>query len=680
MLVSPQAVHRTILVLDVEGFGAEERTTPHQVAARDGLYAVMKRACADAGIGWGDCYHEDRGDGLFLLAPVSVPKCVFVESFPLSLVKELRRYNTGCPPQARIRLRLAIHAGELTHDDHGVAGKALNFTFRLSDAPALKEALASSPGLLAVITSTWFFEEVVQHSPAGEPGSYRRAEVGVKETSTVGWICLPDHPYPSATPVSDAPRQLPAHTPYFVGRAKELATLDNAAIVAVNGRGGVGKTALAVQWARQAGSRFPDGQLYVDLRGFGGGPPVSPGEAIRGFLDALGVTRIPVGLSAQAALYRSVLAARRMLIVLDNAHDVAQVRPLLPGTPACTVVITSRDPLVDLVTWEGARPLTLGPLDLEDSRQLLVRRIGAARVASEPDSVLRLLERCAGLPLAVALIAARLELDQALSLRALADELAGETRDELRAVIAWAYQHLDPAAARMFRLLGLHPGAEASTTAAASLAGVPVDEARSTLTDLIQAELFTEVTPDRFASHDSLRDYAAAKTSTLDTEAMRQEAIRRLLDHYLYTFFAAGGYEIDDPPGPGVTPEGIRSARQATTWCTAEHRTLLRLIEDAHRLGFDAHAWKLAWALSSFVDRNGRSQDLVALQDCILSAVDRSGDDLARGRVHLMLGWMYDRMGAGVRARGHVQRALELLRPDTDELTEVDRDRIRRLT
>src|SRR6266542_231018 len=331
------AVHRTILVVDVEGFGDHRRANPHQVAVRKGLYTALRRAFRSTGIRWADCHREDRGDGVFVLAPPEVPKALFVEALPHELVRALSEHNGVHRIEERIRLRMALHAGEIIYDHHGVTAVAINAAFRLLDARPLKDALANSSGILALIVSSWFFDEVVRHSMDTDPATYRPVRVAVKETSTVAWIALPDYPYPhdetsleipSAGPDRAVPRQLPAHTQHFVGRADELAeltglldravgwsqpegtpgTAGTVVISAIGGTAGIGKTALALRWAHQVAGRFPDGQLYVNLRGFDpAGSPVRPAEAIHGFLDALGVepARIPVELDAQAALYRS---------------------------------------------------------------------------------------------------------------------------------------------------------------------------------------------------------------------------------------------------------------------------------------------------------------------------------------------------------------------------------------
>ena len=227
------AVHRTLVVVDVEGFGDRRRTIPHQLAVRDGLWRALARAFDNAGIRWAGCRREDRGDGVLILVRADVPKVRFVESLPGALVAVLEEHNRGRCAEERIRLRMAVHAGEVSYDRHGVAGVAVNLAFRLVEADPLRAALAGSPGVLAVIASLWFFEEVIRHSPASRPASYRPVRVAVKETSTVGWICLPGQPGPPGQasaglvdgPGAAAPRQLPAAVRHFAGREAELQAL-----------------------------------------------------------------------------------------------------------------------------------------------------------------------------------------------------------------------------------------------------------------------------------------------------------------------------------------------------------------------------------------------------------------------------------------------------------------------
>src|SRR6266446_4066658 len=255
------AVHRTIVVVDVEGFGDRRRSNRHQVAVRHGLYRALREAFADAGIPWASCDHEDRGDGAFILVPPEVPKELFAGSLPPALVKALQEHNRTHRVQERIRLRMTVHAGEVSYDEYGVTATAVNLAFRLLEAPALKAALTGSAGVLALIASSWFFDEVISHCEAAVPATYRRTEVRVKETAAVAWIALPDHPYPAlevdsefgdssrliqigtqaaeAPPVPLAVRySLPPDTAAFIGRDGELDRII-AAVADTAGPGGV---------------------------------------------------------------------------------------------------------------------------------------------------------------------------------------------------------------------------------------------------------------------------------------------------------------------------------------------------------------------------------------------------------------------------------------------------------
>src|SRR6201996_1828039 len=363
----------------------------------------------------------------------------------------------------------------------------------------------------------------------------------------------------------DVPRQLPTRVPHFAGRASELTLLDGlldeaasdqvtgatgVVISAIGGTAGVGKTALALHWAHRVAHRFPDGQLYANLRGFdaGNGKPADPADVLRGFLDALSVhpEQLPADVEGLAGLYRSVLAGRRMLVLLDNAADVAQVRPLLPASPECLVIVTSRRDLAALAAREGAQLLQLDVLTEQEANELLVTRLGKDRAAQEPWAVTQLATLCARLPLALSVVVARAAAAPKLPLSSLAAELtelgrldaldAGDPAANVRIVLSLSYRHLPETAARMFRLLGLHPGPDISAAAAASLAGVPVAAARVALRDLTRASLLMEVAPGRFAFHDLLRSYAAEQKTPAEGVV---STTRRMLDHYLHTAYRA---------------------------------------------------------------------------------------------------------------------------------------------
>ncbi|MFI6177833.1 AfsR/SARP family transcriptional regulator [Nonomuraea sp. NPDC051191] len=374
----------------------------------------------------------------------------------------------------------------------------------------------------------------------------------------------PVPPVPAAQVSGYVAAMLPPGVYGFAGRAAELARLDSllaaageqpdaVVIAAVTGTAGVGKTALAVHWAHRVRDRFPDGQLYVNLRGYDqSGRPTTPVEAMRVFADALGApaNRVPSTPEAWTGLYRSLLAGRRMLIVLDNARDADQVRPLLPGAPGCLVLVTSRDQLPGLIAAEGAHPLRLDLLSVPEARELLSRRLGGERVAAEPGATAEIIDRCARLPLALAVIAARAAGHPGFPLSAIAGELpvvhdnldafdADGPGTQVRLVLSWSHQGLGAEAGRLFRLLGLHPGPDLGLPAAARLAGLPVARTRPLLAELCRAHLLSQHAPGRYSFHDLLRAHAVELVQALTPEAERRAATRRLLDHYLHAAHAA---------------------------------------------------------------------------------------------------------------------------------------------
>ncbi|MEU4218066.1 BTAD domain-containing putative transcriptional regulator, partial [Actinoplanes sp. NPDC026623] len=373
-------------------------------------------------------------------------------------------------------------------------------------------------------------------------------------------------------PPGRRPAQLPLAVRGFVGRATELARLDaflaagtggptTVVISAISGMAGVGKTALALQWAHRVATRFRDGQLYLNLRGYDDFEAVCPAEALRSFLEALGVAdgRIPATTDARAGLYRSLLAARQMLIVLDNARDAGQVRPLLPGAGDCTVVITSRDQLTGLVAAERAQPLTLTELTDAESRDLFSAWLGSERVAREPDAFAAVIDAAGRLPLALSIVAARIAAKPAFPLTAFAAELSPrESRldaladGDVRRVFSWSYRALSEPAARLFRLLGLHPGPDLTTAAAAALTGREPADVASALRELTRLHLAAEHEPGRYTAHDLLRTYAAELVRAHEPADAQRAALHRLYDHYLHTAFPAA--RLLQPQWAAITP------------------------------------------------------------------------------------------------------------------------------
>jgi transcriptional regulator with XRE-family HTH domain/tetratricopeptide (TPR) repeat protein len=491
-----------------------------------------------------------------------------------------------------------------------------------------------------------------------------------------------------AVPAATVPRQLPTRVPHFAGRASELALLDGVldeaasdqaagatgvVISAIGGTAGVGKTALALHWAHRVAHHFKDGQLYANLRGFdtANAGAADPADVLRGFLDALGVhpERLPADAEGLAALYRSVLAGRRMLVLLDNAADVAQVRPLLPASPDCLVIVTSRRELAALAAREGARLLQLDVLSEQEANELLVTRLGRERAVAEPWAVTELAALCARLPLALSVVVARAAAAPNLSLSALAAELTelggrldaldvGDPAANVRTVLSLSYRHLPEKAARMFRLLGLHPGPDISAAAAASLAGVPVAAARVALRDLTRASLLTEVAAGRYAFHDLLRAYAAEQGTSPEGVA---NTTRRMLDHYLHAAHQAHrvlypGRELIglDALAAGVTRETFGGKASALAWLEAEYQVLLKVTDVAARTGFDAHAWRLPVVLWTFHNVCGHWHDGTRLHHLALDAARRCGD--LSGQAHVLRG-----LGSFAMSVGDVGEAYQCL-------------------
>ena len=475
------------------------------------------------------------------------------------------------------------------------------------------------------------------------------------------------------------PRQLPAGLAAFTGRKTEIARLDKvandedhpASVVVISGTAGVGKTALALRWSRRMADQFPDGQLWVNLRGYDHRPPVGPGAALVLLLRALGIkdAEIPPDIDSRAGLYRSVMDGRRMLVAIDNAGTADQVRPLLPGSHSSVVLVTSRDELVGLVT-DGAQALQLDLFSAEEAGDLLRRRLGNARIEAEPQATKEILERCARLPLALAIAAARVaqrpQLPLAVfahQLQAALDELAGaDAATDIRAVFSWSYRTLSQPAARLFRLLAVHPGPDVSVDAVTSLAEVPAD---SLLDELTTAHLVTEHSPGRYTMHDLLRAYVAELTQEFDSTACRNEALRRVLDHYLGVAHAAA--ILIDPARdaiiPGARPAAnLKNRAEALDWFNTEYPNLLPAITRAAERGLDHHTWQLVWCLADFQQWRGLWRDRAATLTVALAATVRLGDRAEQARAHRGLGYAYTKLRRDNDAQIHFGQALELYR------------------
>lgn len=518
---------------------------------------------------------------------------------------------------------------------------------------------------------------------------------------------------PSAPPQTEAglrvlPRQLPAAPAGFTGRAAELARLTHAldataepsatvVVTAVGGMGGIGKTALALHWAHHNADRFPDGQLFVNLRGFDPtGEPMPPASAVRGFLDTLGVAlqSIPADLDAQVGLYRSLVADKRLLIVLDNARDAAQVTPLLPGSPTCTVIVTSRDRLTGLVTTHNARPLALDVLDEHEARVLLARRLGQQRLETEPEATAELLAYCAGLPLALSITAGRAQAHPHVPLAVLAGELhdtatrlsaldADDPHTNLDTVLSWSYHALTAEQAEYFRLLGIAPGADISLAAAATLLDLPVHQAKAVLRTLQRASLLDERTPGRYHMHDLTRLYATEQAHHTQPADQRDAALRRLVDFYLHTAHIADrllyphGDPLQlDPPVSGCQPHPLPDHTAALAWFDTEHANLLATLHTATTHGWHQAVWQLASTLHTFHLRRGHLHDALVVWRAGLAAARRLPDPAAHTRAHRLLGYAYARLGRHDEAIDHLHHALALAERHHDPTGQADTRRM----
>ena len=475
-------------------------------------------------------------------------------------------------------------------------------------------------------------------------------------------------PNPPARSRSPIPRQLPAAPGSFTGRTRELGALtrilDTAAerggtlvISATSGTGGIGKTWLSLYWAHQFHDRFPDGQLFVDLRGFSPeARPMDPATAIRRFLDALGVdpANIPASVDAQAAMWRTLATDKRLLVLLDNAASTEQVVPLLPGGSSSTVLVNSRDHLTGLITGHGAQPVSVDILSDSEARDLLGTRLGPERLAAEPDAVDELLAHCGGFPLALSIVAGQALNHPDFPLAAIATELSenrlaalddGDPAASLPSVLSWSYAALTDEQARAFGLLGVVPGADIDLTAAANLFDRSAPETRSLMRSLARASLVRQDQPGRYGMHDLVRAYAREQSGP-DAD----DALRRLVDFYLHTAHAGDALikpsraRITLPAAAaGARPGGFDRIDEAMRWFTEELHNLTALHQDLAARGWHEPTWQLAWTMSIYCERTGRlvedvdswrmsMKSVLALADHAVEARARQhlGDALAR--------------------------------------------------
>ncbi|WP_433261657.1 ATP-binding protein [Actinosynnema sp. CS-041913] len=452
-------------------------------------------------------------------------------------------------------------------------------------------------------------------------------------------------------------------------------------ISAIGGAGGIGKTCLALTWAHRNLVRFPDGQLFVDLRGFSPtGPPTEPADAVRGFLAALGADpdHLPRGLDALAAMFRGLVSGKRMLIVLDNAATVDQVVPLLPGGATCTVLVTSRTRLASLIDRHGARHLPLGVLTHKEARTVLAARLDEARGDAESDTADELIELCGRHPLALAITARHAAIHPTIPLA----EIAAELRDlgldmldhdtdpaaSLPAVLSWSLRRLTDQQRTVFALLGIAPGPDTDLSAAASLTGLSEAQTRKALRALEDASLLDRHPHGRYTMHDLIRAYAAATAHGHLPDSVRRAALERVVDFYLHTAHTADRLLNPhrppislDRPSPGTHPQPrLSDVQTSLTWMDAHHPHLLAVQHTAAAHRRHRAVWQLAWALTTFHQRRGHRHDALTVWQAAADAADRLLDPAARTLAQRRLGHAHAMMGGHEQAITHLHQALAL--------------------
>jgi tetratricopeptide (TPR) repeat protein len=492
-----------------------------------------------------------------------------------------------------------------------------------------------------------------------------------------------------AAPPADVPRQLPADAPGFVGRTSELAALqvgpdagpDASAVVisAVDGMAGVGKTALAVHAAHRLADQYPDGQLFVDLHGFTRGyAPVEPAEALDRMLRTLGVPggQIPDHMEERSALYRSKLAGRRVLVLLDNAADEAQVEPLLPGTAGCLVLVTSRRRLTGL---DQASAVSVDLLPMAEAVQLFATTAGGHRVAAEPPALLaEVVELCGRLPLAIRIAAARLRSRPTWSVTYLAERLRDHQErlveldvgeQGIAAALDLSYQQLTPELRRVYRRIGLHPGPDLDIHATAALVGAAVPVVGRLVDELLDNHLLAEPVPERYRFHDLTRSHAADLAAREEPAADRDAALARLFHHYASTAAAAMdvAYPFERERRPRIaaaaTPApALGDAAAATAWLDAELPNLLATARHALVHGGPEHAIHLSATLHRHLGARGRNTDAEALHGVALAAATGAGDHAGEITARIGLGLVHRLVGRHAQALEHNERAVALAR------------------
>ena len=615
----------------------------------------LRRGACGEGL---ELYGRHRGyfaavDQEYLSAVAEAADAALASAQPLRMLPLLSQVTVSEPLneslQARLMLMLAATGQQ---------------ALALSHYQAVRERLSSELGVDPGAEMRTALSRVLrQEFPAAADADPADTVVRAVSAESPGRRAISGSSSPGAPSPLVPPAQLPADLPTFAGRESELSQVTQmlgpdggcptVAVCAIDGMAGIGKTTFAIHWAHHIAKHFADGQLYINLRGFDSSDAATtPEDALYALAYSLGVpaSYIPDGLDARAAMYRSVLAGKRVLIVLDNARDVRQVRPLLPGSPGCLVIATSRNPLTGLAMTDGARLLTLNLPSLPTAREALERRLGTDRVAVEPEAVEEIIRLCGRLPLALAIVSARAAAHPDFTLASIATDLrrtrgrldafAAGVAADARTVFSWSYHHLSPQACRLFRLLSLQPEADITAVAGASLLGAPPDEAGRLIAELIDTSLLTEHQPGRYSFHDLIRAYATELLESTDTETDRHAALARLLGHYLHSSYAAQVElkPLREPiapggPEPGVTPEKFSDYESAMSWFTAEWRVLNASVALAAESDFGFPTWQLALTMQQFYQWSGFFHDWMHTMEIALAAAVRDTDLAGQGHV-----------------------------------------------
>lgn len=675
---------RILLAFDMTGFGDPRRDDQTRAYLRRHFYELVDTSFRGAGIDSRACYVEDRGDGAIVVLPAGTPLASVLETLIAELRAGIYRHNRVSAEIARLRIRLAVHIGELDHDGHGLVGTDVNHVFRLLEAAPVKQAMRPSGTYLALVVSDRVYEGVIRGGDGAlVPEDYAPIRVRLKETDTPAWLRVPGSApgAPAETAVL-----LPRDVPAFTGRGDLLGRLDGLAdehrgsscVALLVGMPGAGKTAVAVHWAHRAADRFPGGRIHVDL-GACSAHPMRPDDALAQILREIGGERphIPAETRERVRLWRSWTAARKVLLVLDDVADSEQVRPLLAYGPGCMTLITGRSTPEALVAVSGAVPIDVPVLPPGDAVTLVRTIIGADRADREPGAVQALAERCAGLPIALRIAAAKIAVRPRRAIAGLANELLGSRRlaalrsadsptVAVASVFDASYTGLPADACRVLRLIGLVPGPTFTAEAVSRLLGVPEESAGPPLDTLERAHLVEPVDTARYRVHALLLEYCRVRLAAEESADDRAAAFGALLDGYV----AAAAFHRhrlgrlgrrSASEGAGASGEVDAVARRAALdWFAGEWQNLAAAARAAHDDGRWEVTGRLADALSDVLLLSRHIHENIEVQRLAVHAAKRQGDGPLQVLSLQRLARCQRELGEYPAALDHADRALAL--------------------